>query len=352
MEGELDASARESLRLNSGSSEDDIKSLLIRARIAIKKSNVDFDIDLLDPRRPADSFLKGEVCFVRGIYFMNTSASEKAAREFGEAEAHYHNTSDAKALLARYNYCIANLNHSGGDLPLLELLQDLNTLLEDPRIKEAPHVKAMVLRQKSYIAFDHGLYAKALQFGMNALEIFATTGPKSDLHLCCIQVADCHIECGDRTAAVEVLKKLPKNSDTRVEFARAYIHARLTGHGDMPATTTAPYYWKERWRKLIGEPHPIAQATWTLSDGWLINNEGRRIIKMRSLSLEGRLLTLLSKSPASKAVIISTLWPEFSSSDDLNLRFHQLIKRTNSKTFNGITFDGEKYQLSFRLTDS
>lgn len=349
MKGEVDLSARESLRLSSGSSENETRSLLIRARIAIKHANLDFDITLLDPRRTVDSFLKGEIHFVRGIYFMNKSVFDGAAREFDAAAIHYRESSDSKALLARYNSCIARLNHAGGDRPLLELLQDLNSLIEDPDIEKTPHVKAMALRQKSYIALDHGHFSKALQTGMEALEIFETTGPESDLHLCRIHVADCHAEGGDLGAAFDILKKLPKNLDARVEFAKAYIDARLAGNGQMPALESAPYYWKERWKKLIGEAPALPRTTWTLSGGWLINSEGRKLVKMRPLSLEGRLLSLLSKSPASKAVLVSTLWPEFSSSEDLSLRFHQLIKRVNSKTFNGITFDGEKYHLSFQL---
>jgi len=73
-------------------------------------------------------------------------------------------------------------------------------------------------------------------------------------------------------------------------------------------------------------------------------------IRIRSQSLEGRLLTELHKGKAAKGHLIEKLWPklcalEQSSSDSIDNRLHRLVSRLNKKLPDLVQFDGIHYQL-------
>lgn len=331
-----------------------LQQKLASFRVAIKIGNASFLNENELSSASADTpFLKAETQFVRGVILIHKQQFAKASEEFlKSADCYLLADCHDKSLLGRFNAMMAKSN--GSLFTEQEELNTCNEILTEARTKSIMNIQALCLRQKSYIYYNRQKYLAALEEIRNAIPLFESHGPISDYHLAVVHAADCALEIGDLTQARVYLEYLPADLDSRLEFPNLYINAKIEkGTLNLSLFENASSHWKNRYMKyhatLNIKETPVEKYYWSRRTG-LIVTENRSILgKIKFHSLEAQLLNILMQSPRSKDLICETLWPDYSTSENLDDRFFALKSRITQKIGNRIQFDGKNYSLTINL---
>lgn len=335
---------------------------LISARLSLKKSPPKEGFGWLSLKSDQLSWIEPESDFVMGLYYYHLGRYEEGGEYFGRAEEKFLKLNmQARALLAALNSAVGQ--SYSRTLSLSEEIAGLTEVERRARegieagvddVRRMKRVLAMVLRQKA-VAFekDHRVNA-ALGELEKAMDIFELHGPVSDYQLSLLHVADLYLDVDNRVMANRYFERVVPPVDIRVEFPLAYMEWRLHGKAVNPAEfdSVVPT-WLERYERRKNQRRssgPVRRVLlWNRGKGDLYEVFTDQRWKVKAKSLEGRLLLLLSKGPASKSLLGETLWPEHSETSYLDHRLHQLISRVNGRYGEIIRHDGTMYQLSCDL---
>jgi hypothetical protein len=301
-----------------------------------------------------DSFLKGEVHFVRGIILAHKSNFLTARDEMQSAAEHYQDSEqNEKYCLSLFNGIIFSSNAQA--ITVQEELIELTLLISETENLNVPKVRGLCLRQKSYIYFQTERFLAAREEIEKALQLIEAHCPSSDYQLALIHAADCAFSNQELEKATLFLNYLPQEVDSRVDFANAYVRAKISAEALMlDQFSEVPGHWLARYEKHIQsnaltptDQRPIWH--WNVKTSLLTNDKKSLVGKMKLQSLEGQLLQLLEKKPASKELLCEILWPEYSNNQTLDERFFRLKSRLRQKLGDVVQFDGHLYSLKCRL---
>jgi len=327
-----------------------LEQKLVSFRVAIKVGNAtflneeDLSLDVAD-----SNFLKAETHFVRGIILIHKQIFAQASDELLSAAKFYvFADNHDKSLLSRFNAMMAKSN--GSLLGEQEELNICNAILSEARVKNVANIQALCLRQKSYIYFGRQKFAAALQEIKEALSLLEANGPISDYHLALIHAADCALEDGKTEQARLYLDYLPLELDSRLEFPKNYMDAKICKTTlNLSLFENISSHWKSRYLRYQAsfqeKEDSVTKYFWSQRTGLLMTANKSILGKIKYQSLEAQLLNVLMKSPRSKELICEALWPDFSTSENLDDRFFALKTRLTQKVGNLIRFDGKCYSL-------
>jgi hypothetical protein len=339
---------------------------LIAFRIALKSGNSQISVDALQESRTKDPFLRAEILFFKGSYFGQFHEPMKARDYFAAARVLFLACGEVeKSHLAEFNELM-----SGSNLKAYTFAEELalfHNLLVRLEENYSGKVAFLCRRHLSYRHFDQGNWVEAIDIlSLPTLtQAEAMSLSRSDLDLGCIHLADCFLESGNLRRAIELYDSVPTNTDERVRFPRAMIGAKIFRTPVDPTQYTyVSDYWKARfasqpqWESNSAKAPPTSdmirstskkdrsKLRWDQRTGYLLSRN-RLLGRIRPLSLEGQLLSLLIAAPRTKTYLCETLWPHDLDCDYLDDRFHQLVLRTNRKTSRLIVFDGQFYRLAY-----
>jgi tetratricopeptide (TPR) repeat protein len=324
--------------------------LAIKAGTASQLDESALNIDMAD-----SVFLRAEAYFVRSLVLIHKEKLLEAAENFAMASEFYSQEKlHENSLLGRFNALIARAN--AGSLTAQEELQTCTEILLEGREKNVFKIQGLCLRQKSYCYFSTERFRAALQEMTEALPLIEAHCPVSDHHLSLIHAADCAIELGNFEQAKTYLDYLPPEVDTRIAFPRAYALAKLEQKRlDLTAFEDVNSHWKNRYtnylsKQSLGTMADKIQWQWDAKSHRIIGANKQLIGKVKPQSLEGNFLKLLMKGPQSKELVCEVLWPEFSTSENLDDRFFRIKNRLQQKIGNFIVFDGQRYLLSVQVS--
>lgn len=321
---------------------------LLSIRLALKSGNIEDCAGLTDSTAGANSFVLAEAEFVRGLVHYHRAEFAAGIECFRAAAEKYRALENGKReLLARYNIVSGRLNldaRSTNDEIWIEL-REVQRLAEE---KKDFRVLGLIRRQSSYTFQWFGRYQAALieiEKALHWLEVYA---PRSDYQLGLLQMADCLMDLDRRSEALGYFEMVVPPLEARVEFPHALIESRLNGsHVDPNAFELVTPAWamklERQAAKDIGEK--VKGAVWNTLSGELRIDDNSLPLNIRARSLEGRLLQILLRQSASKAMLCEALWPGESEILHVENRLHQLIRRFNQKTSGLVKFDGGRYQL-------
>ncbi|HWU42506.1 MAG TPA: hypothetical protein VN132_03675, partial [Bdellovibrio sp.] len=295
-------------------------------------------------------FLKAEILFVKASYFAQTSQHSFAASNFHKASEFYAQTQDReKEALSRFNHFIAESYILKSTLA--EENQKLQLIVSHCQQHQVPKIEFLCHRHRSFRLYESAQYQEAIDC---LITWIARTDAltRSDSHLALLHIADCFLELRDVRKAIFYCDQVPTQIDERVRFAKAYVDAKISGHGlDIQNFPLVPSHWKQRYEKshLKKTSDLTAKSSeslcWNLKTGLLTLNKSLKG-KFKAQSLEGQLLRLLMDASRSKSHLCESLWPSEMETAFLDDRFHQLVQRINRKSKNLIVFDGQFYRLS------
>jgi len=330
---------------------------LVGARIAIKSAGGNATVDErdLDPSRVSDPFLHAEAYFVRGLLFFHRRAFKAGTLEFQKAEGFYRKLGPSFAdreLLSAFN-AYSGMTNAGGPLPEpLEILQKLKTL--ERRSIECKNKKIMglILRDKSEIYQNLSRFESALEDAKHSSRLLEIYGPKSDYDLALIQAADCCVDLSLFSQARNYLGRVLEPVDKRARFPHAMVLARMSGESIDPSgfEVVVPCSidkWKRQFHEKVQTK--AEKPRWNLSRQEFQLQSGKRVIRLKPGSLEGKLIKALAHGKASKAQLCEMLWPQECDRLLLDNRLHRLVSRTNRKLSNLIRFDGSQYSVTERV---
>ncbi|MGE3759573.1 MAG: hypothetical protein AB7H97_17540, partial [Pseudobdellovibrionaceae bacterium] len=150
---------------------------LISYRIAIKNGQFTFDIETLEASPYLDSWIQGEVHFVKGTYYFLNQNPQSAFEAYDLAFQCFKNTDDReKELLSEYNRLMARLELD----PQLTLTEEMFALIkisERARREQIQKIEALAQRQQAYLLFMNKKFNAALEAISPALTIFNEIGP-------------------------------------------------------------------------------------------------------------------------------------------------------------------------------
>lgn len=327
-----------------------LEQKLVSFRLAIKIGNATFiDENELSLEIADTNFLKAETHFVRGIILFHKQQFAKASEELLNA-SHFYIMVDyhEKSLLSRFNAMMARSNASL--LSQQEELNICNAILSEARTKSILNIQALCLRQKSYNYFECRKYAASLKEIEEALPLLELHGTVSDFHLGLIHAADCALENDNFVQANLYLDYLPIELDSRIEFPKQYIDAKINKKSlNLSLFDNINSYWKNRYLRYQASLEPkkvsLVKYVWSQRTALLMTENKSILCKIKYQSLEAQLLNMLMKSPRSKNLICEALWPDFSTSENLDDRFFRLKNRVTQKLGECIHFDGKHYSL-------
>lgn len=332
-----------------------LEQKLMSFRLAIKIGNGTFlDENELRVESVHSKFLQAEAYFVKALILTHKEKLRGASDSFLQAsELYLVEGMNEKSLLSRFNSLIAIAN--AGTISHQEELNLCSEILQSARDEDTVKIQALCLRQKSYCYFASERFLAALEEVKEVIKLFEMHGPVSDYHLALIHAADCCLEAGDEEQAKLYLDYLPAQVDTRVEFPRAYVMAKLkqeildeSHFGDINS------HWRARHKKHLAKQSvqsgkALRKAYWDMKTHRIIGEDRKLLGKIKPNSLEGSLLKILMKGPHSKELLCEVLWPDFSQSHNLDDRFFRLKSRLQQKLGNILIFDGQNYLLSVNI---
>ena len=283
---------------------------LLSIRLALKTQGGAIGFEALLENLPAKTeALRAEIHFVRGLCQFHLSQFVAGADSFELAAQSFRSAGNLeRALLSKYNSFIGMTN--SGALDSLDQFQILSELLQDSQGLPEGRIHAWVYRQKSNLLFDEGRFASALDLIDKAIQIFAVTGPLSDLHLSVLQACDCHRVLNNLNQARIMFTHIPPSVDSRVEFVRDSVGVRLGLIGSLAQEyRQVPSHWQKR--------HEL----------WSRFNVK---IEAGTKSKTNLLLHLLKDRKWTKTSLCEALWPEQAEVSLLDNRLHRLVNRINS----------------------
>jgi tetratricopeptide (TPR) repeat protein len=332
---------------------------LISARLALKKSPAKEGLEWLSLKSEQLPWIEPEAHFVVGLYRYHLGQFQQGGEYFRQAEEKFLALGfQARALLAALNLAVGQtyartLSLSEEIIGLTDLERRAREAIEAGAddIQRIKRLLAMVLRQKA-VAFEKEFRVHAALGELEkALDIFELHGPVSDYHLSLLHAADLCLDADNRVMANRYFERVLPPVDVRIEFPLAYLRWRLHGGTINPEEfdSVVPA-WLERYerRKNQQQNQSVVRRVmvWNRAKGDLREVFTDRHWKIKTKSLEGRLLLLLCKGRASKNLLGEALWPEHSETAYLDHRLHQLISRVNRKYGELIEFDGTMYRLT------
>jgi tetratricopeptide (TPR) repeat protein len=336
-----------------GANEDadsDLLRRLLSIRLALKSGNIEDCADLVESAPSASLFACAEADFVRGLVHYHRADFAAGIECFRAAADKYHSLENGKReLLSRYNIVSGRLNldaRSTNDEIWLEL-RDVQRLAEE---QKNYRVLGLIRRQNSYTFQSFGRRQAALIEIEKALPWLEACAPRSDYQLGLLQMADCLIDLDRKSEAQGYIERVIPPLESRVEFPLAMIEAKINGRLVDPAAfdvVTPAWRMKlarQTTAKISDEKTEIAK--WNPLSGELRLSENSTSLLIKARSLEGRLLQILLRQSASKAMLCEALWPGESEILHVENRLHQLIRRFNQKTSALVKFDGGRYQLA------
>lgn len=332
-----------------------LEQKLLSFRLSIKLGHAaNLNENDLNPGSGVSVFLRAEAHFLQGIVLMHKNKfSEAMEKQQAAAEAYLQAEQVEKSLLSRFNIIIAKGN-AGLLTPQQELKECADLWLQGEEHK-LQHIQALCLRQKSYAYFHNDRFLAALCEIEEALPLIEATCPISDYHLALVHAADCAFETGDVPRTRQLLDYLPDATDSRVDFPKAYVMAKL--HDQVLNLAVFPQanpHWLGRYQSYVqrkkSETAPLAEKLiWNTQTHWLMSSRKQILGKIKPLSLEGAFLKILMKGPASKELISEALWPEYAEVENLDDRFFRLKNRLQQKLGAIVDFDGKNYFLTVEI---
>ena len=327
---------------------------LLSARISINSGHQEIEEELIKPELLKHPHLKAEAFMIKGFALFQKSDFQRGNSYYEQALPLFFQLEITERwALCAYNIVLGNAALRPESAPAEITLLDLRHLERQLEGKEAPRIKGLILRQKSYILFELGKFHAALAEIQQALPILELHAHHSDYKLALVHAADCAIELEKEEEAKAYLEYITTPIDARLEFPMAYVQAKLSHTKlDEALFQTISLHWKLRylhWQEKVSEDRsmPPSSWSWDIKEGTLFSQQ--QVITLKANSREGLLLRALARGPQTKSVLIEQLWPEYAHLETLDNRFHRLISRMNKKIPEMIRFDGSRYNLNIEI---
>jgi len=343
---------------------------LLSYRISIK-NGIEVDTsDILEIlKQPHSPYLSAEVHFVAALNDMHRGTFESASKYFSEAALQYKILNESERhMLCLYNSWSAQWNLVLGPsrAQIENALLNLGEIFAFALGCKSYRVQALVQRQQSAI-YQHELNQPRMGLGcaLRSVKNFQLSqSPRSDLDLAYLQAADCCLELQDTAQAKLLISETLLSQETRVISARSFLQMKVGEINPIQfqgfANALNPL-WREKLDrfeesakcqapKLISSHEFEVELTtieWSPSHSTL-KGQGKTV-SLKRQSVEGKLLQLLKGGRRSKRFLQEALWPELANSQTLDLRFHKLVSRLNSKICPIVEFDGASYLLKNNL---
>ncbi len=340
---------------------------LLAARLALKSGHLQIDDALKDPSAAPSVYFRAEAHFVHALASLMQCELPMARVHLLQAAEIYRSIElKERELLCRYNLLVCDPELLTQAIDNELQMDQMRALEQECRLAATNRILSLVLRQKSYLYFDQGLFKAALAEIEKALVFSELEGAKSDYHIALIHAADCSLELGLTDRAEMFLEYIPVIIDARIEFPLAYVKAKKKSQLLEPDLfRSVQPQWMQRYKAYeakvenilgFGLPKngrsefapteiPQSEIQWNFATGEITDETGARRCRVKTGSLEGRLLAILANGKITKRLMGERLWPEYSETAQIDNRVHRLISRLNHKTKNIVAFDGQFYHL-------
>ena len=224
-----------------------VLAILLSARIALKGGRLPDHILSIDPEGLTLPFLKGEVYFVRGLYYGNQAKMPEASSYFEKAAEAFSATSNKdRFLLSRYNHliCLSYVpeinNHS-----LVLGFRQLEALAQENNNQK---ILGLVLRQKSYFFKEAGRLLAAKLDAERSATLLEFYGSQSDFHLALLNLSEIQWNLGESEAAGAACERVLPPLDPRVLFPLNFIqHLIFNRPLDRTALSVSCPHFRERY---------------------------------------------------------------------------------------------------------
>lgn len=370
---------RKGMQLPSSNTEDNtlhVFSILLSSRIAMKGGLLPDHIHHIQTQSIKDDFLRGEINFVKGLYYFNQSKMKEGAECFLEAYKNFKaSTKPERMGLARYNYIIGKSYEPNIDPHWL--FTELRELESEIQGEKNHKLHGVILRQKSYLYKEQGRYQAAKTEALASISLLEIHGAHSDYHLALLNLVDISLELKDQTAAEEALERVMPPFDPRVAFPLSYFQHRLkiTPLDFSIQKFSCPHFlmrykdWQSSQPLQAMMPTPVKTSLrsneselpqvqsnlestesslthWKWNSSMGVLHSTSQTFSFKKHSMEKKLVDNIFAEPISKELLSERLWPGFSEVKLLDNRLHRLISRVNKKIGGHIQLQAGKYFLT------
>ena len=323
---------------------------LINRRLQFKTGNFECDELLELPKSPR---LRAEYFFVLGLSAFNTTNWSKGSEFFLKAKVHYAECQlTERSLLCAYNALIGTINNSSYEPE--DLIADLNKLSIECKTANAHKILGLVNRQLAYEYIDLKRFHAAKKFAQMSEESLVSNAPKSDRDLSLLALAIALLNTNQESEALASLEEVINPVEPRVEWPLAVTEYLLGRNKQRPNKKNYdfidPFFESVLDQdSAVESDYEFSGVHWNFESGQFIDPQNKFLFKVRTSSLEYKLLSLLKEKSKSRNFLIECLYPGSENNSLVNNRLHRLVSRINKRLDNMIDYKSGMYSLNPRI---
>lgn len=344
----------------------DILRRLFSHRVSILNGNTDLEALVLPNSSVKWPWIKAEISFVNGLLSFHKNDFKEGLKQFDSAASVYKDCGIYdRFLLSLFNSYVAKVNSNKlntSNERFHEIQQIERQAMAHRLESNIAGILALVIREKAVLYFQLQKYRACLSSAAQSAELFREAGTFGDLHLSLLLASLAAHKIEDKEKTLLYFEQLIPPFEGRVLFAYDVLNYILTSKNkpDLKSYPTHSPFWLEQLEQLSNTSSKVDSQSSPIEHDFIFDMKENKLIvmaqnkvyKLAPKNLEARLIQLLAKTKGfrrSRYFLIENLWPDFSRSENLDNRLHQLIFRIKKKYGLHIHFDGTAYEMKSSL---
>lgn len=344
--------------------ESEILRRLLLYRVSILNGNTELEALVLPNASVQCPWVIAEINFVNGLLCFHKNDFKEGLKFFDSAASIYKDCRIYdRFLLSLFNSYVAKVNSNRlntSNQRFHEIQQIERQAMAHRLESNTSGILALVLREKAVLYFQLQKYRASLSAATQSVDLFREAGTFGDHHLSLLLASLSAHKIGDKEKTLLYFEQLIPPFEGRVLFAYdvlSYIINNQNRPDVNNYSTHSPFWLEQLEQSSSTSPTTKNYSTdydyiFDMKENKLLVMRQNKVYKLAPKNLEARLIQLLVKTKGfrrSRNFLIENLWPDFSRSESLDNRLHQLIFRIKKKYGMSIHFDGIAYEMKSSL---